>query len=190
MDDSLAIRSLDALQQRYRAEAVAAPVRPQERRKWVGTCLGIAGASLLVAEGELEEIIETPSVMAIPGTKPWVLGVGSHRGGLIPVISGDVFFRKKPYSGRTRDYCMVLSRPGFYCGITLSAVERDMKFPAQLRDLETPVDPDFARFCQGGFADAKRFLAVLDIDKLVADSDFSNAAAQDPITHEVVKDEC
>ncbi len=176
---SLAIQTLDALEQRCREEAAAAPLPAEEKAEWVGTCLGIAGTPLLVGEGELEEIIETPNVMPIPGTKPWALGVGSHMGGLIPIISGDVFFRRKPYAGRVRDYCMVLRRPGFYFGITLSSLERDMKFPVQERDMSQAVEADFAPYALGGFQDGERFLPVLDIDKLIADSDLSNAAAND-----------
>ena len=182
--NSAAIQALDALEQRFQQEAVEAPVQNLERMEWVGTCLGIAGVPLLIGEGELEEIIETPNVMAIPGTKPWVLGVGSHMGGLIPIISGDVFFRKRPYVGRVRDYCMVLRRPGFYFGITLSGLERDMKFPVEKRDMDTPVDPDFAEYTLGGFPEQERFLAVLDIDKLIADHDLSNAAANAPDLNE------
>lgn len=181
---SLAIQSLDALEQRFREEAVEAPTQNHERMEWVGTCLGIAGAPVLIGGGELEEIIETPNVMAIPGTKPWVLGVGSHMGGLIPIISGDVFFRKRPYAGRVRDYCLVLRRPGFYFGITLSGLERDMKFPVELRNMDTPVDADFAEYALGAFPDGDRFLPVLDIDKLIADGDLSNAAANDPDSSE------
>lgn len=181
---SLAIQSLDALDKRFREEAVEHPVQNHERMEWVGTCLSIAGVPVLVGEGELEVIIETPNVMAIPGTKPWVLGVGSHMGGLIPIISGDVFFRKRPYAGRVRDYCMVLRRPGFYFGITLSGLERDMKFPVELRDMEEPVDADFAEFALGSFPQGDRFLPVLDIDKLIADSELSNAAANDPDSSE------
>jgi twitching motility protein PilI len=147
---------------------------------WVGTSLGIAGVSLLVGEGELEEIIETPAVASIPGTKPWVLGVASHMGGLLPIVSGDVFFRKRPYAGRVREFCMVIRRPGFHFGMTLSSVERDVKFPVAERDMEHPVDADFAGFALGGFHDGERFMAVLDIDKLVADSDLSNASAAEP----------
>lgn len=176
---SLAIQSLDALERRFREEAVAAPGRAAERMQWVGTCLGIAGTPLLIGEGELEEIIETPNVMAIPGTKPWVLGVGSHMGGLIPIISGDVFFRGRPYAGRVRDYCMVLRRPGFYFGITLSDIERDMRFPVEERDMTQAIEADFAPYAHGGFADGERFLPVLDIEKLIADGDLSNAAAND-----------
>ncbi len=183
-----ALSTLDALERRYAAEAVAAPVQVHERNDWVGTSLSIAGVPLLIGEGLLEEIIETPKVMAIPGTKPWVMGVGSHLGGLIPILSGDVFFRRRPYSGRPRDYCMVLRRPGFHFGITLSGLERDMKFPAEQRDMQREVDPDFAPYTRGGFADGERFLAVLDIDSLIADSEFANAAASEAQMHEVVKE--
>ncbi len=52
-------------------------------------------------------------------------------------------------------------------------------------DMEAPVDEDFAPFTLGGFPDGERFLAVLDIDKLIADSDLSNAAADAGATDEV-----
>ena len=145
--------------------------------RWVGTALAIAGVPLLIGEGELEEIVETPDVTPIPGTKPWVMGVGSHKGGLLPIVSGDVFFRKRPYAGRVRDYAMVVKRPGIHFAITLSGIERDIKFPVEERLMDQPIDRDFAPFCLGGFQAEERFLAVLDIDKLVMDGDLSNATA-------------
>ncbi len=186
---SALLRSFDALERRYAAEAVTPPERAPQDELWVGTCLGIAGVPLLVGEGEMEEIIETPKVTAIPGTKPWVLGVGSRLGGPIPVISGDVFFRKKPYAGRPRDYCMVLNQRGFYLAITLSGLERDLKFPARERDMALPVDPDFVAYALGGFADGERNLFVLDIERLMMDSEFVNAAQSKPNTHEVVNND-
>lgn len=170
-------QSLRDLEHRFVEDAVDTPEPADERMIWVGTSLGIAGVPLLIGDGELEEIVETPAVTAIPGTKNWVLGVAAHMGGLLPIISGDAFFRKRPYAGRVRDFCMVIRRPGFHFGITLSDVERDMKFPLEQREMEHPVDADFNDFILGGFRHGDRFLAVLDIDKLVADSDLSNAAA-------------
>lgn len=156
---------------------------------WTGTALAIAGVPLLVGEGEIDEIIETPTVTPIPGTKTWVMGVASHMGGLLPIISGDAFFRRRPYAGRIRDYCMVIRRPGFFFGMTLSDVERDVKFPLEERDMECPVEQDFADFALGGFHYGDRFLAILDVDKLVAHSDLSNAAAPVPVSKEEQIDE-
>ncbi len=180
--DLSANRSLDLLARSYEFEAVSAPVQENSVMLWVGTSLSISGVPLLIGEGELEEIIETPPVTAIPGTKPWVMGVAAHKGGLLPIISGDVLFRKQPYSGRVREYCMVIRRPGYYFGVTLSKIERTMKFPIHDRLMDQTVDPDFAPYSLGGFEFDNKFLAILDIDKLIADADLSNASAtaQDP----------
>lgn len=172
-----ALQSLELLERSYTFDGVAPPVFASDIMRWVGTSLGIAGVPLLVGAGELEEIIETPAVTAIPGTKPWVHGIASHKGGLLPIISGDVLFRKRPYSGRVRDYSMVVRRPGFHFGITLSSIERDLHFPIEQREMDHPVDEDFARYALGGFKHGDRFLAILDIDRLVAEEELSSAAA-------------
>lgn len=170
-------QALEALARRYNSEVQEPPGEADEPQLWRGTALGIAGVPLLVAVSELEEIIETPAVTPIPGTKAWVLGVAAHMGGVLPILSGDALFRRRPHTGRVREFCMVIKRPGMHFGMTLSDVERDMKFPVAERDREHPVDEDFAPFTDGGFHRGERFLAVLDIDRLVADSDLGNAAA-------------
>ncbi|MCB1700427.1 MAG: chemotaxis protein CheW [Pseudomonadales bacterium] len=177
------------LEQAYADNGVASPALASAPMMWIGTSLGIAGVPLLVGAGEIDEIVETPAVTPIPGTKPWVMGVAAYMGGLLPIISGDVFFRHRPYAGRVRDFCMVIRRPGFYFGVTLSAVEQDMKFPLEERDLRHPVDEDFTEFTLGGFSDGDRFLAVLDIERLVADSELSNAAALGAVSNEEKGDE-
>jgi len=184
-----ALEALETLKRNHAGTVQAPPVIVPEQMTWTGTSLSIAGVSLLVGEGELSEIVETPAVTPIPGTKQWVMGVASHMGGLLPIISGDVFFRGKAYAGRVRDYCMVIRRPGFHFGITLSDVERDVKFPLDQRDMDYPVDEDFSGFTLGGFHYGERFLAILDIDKLVGDGDLSNAAASGPVLNEEKTDD-
>lgn len=71
---------------------------------------------------------------------------------------------------------MVVRRAGFHFGMTLSSLERDLKFPIEQRDMEYAIDSDFAELTLGGFHHEDKFLAVLDVDKLVTDSDFSNAS--------------
>lgn len=182
-------RAVEDLERAYASNGVASPALPLPPKTWMGTALGIAGVPVLIGAGEIDEIVETPAVTAIPGTKPWVLGVAAYMGGLLPIISGDVFFRGRPYAGRLRDFCMVVRRPGFYFGLTLSEVERDIKFPLEQRNMEYPVDEHFSGFTLGGFHDGNRFLAVLDIEKLVADSELSNAAAPFAVSDEEKSDE-
>jgi twitching motility protein PilI len=186
---SNARQAVAILEQNYTENGVESPALVSAPMTWMGTSLSVAGVPLLVGEGEIDEIVETPSVTAIPGTKSWVLGVAAYMGGLLPIISGDAFFRRRPYSGRVRDFCMVIRRPGFYFGVTLSDVERDMKFPLEERDMEHPVDENFTEFTLGGFHDGDRFLAVLDIEKWVADSELSSAAASGSVSSEGTSDE-
>ena len=171
------LQSLEVAERLHAYDSVSPPELPELDETWVGTSLGIAGVPLLIGEGELEEVIETPPVTTIPGTKAWVLGVAAYKGGLLPIFSGDVLFRSRPYTGRMRDYCMVIRRPGQYFGLTLSHVQRDLRFPVEARVMDHRVDPDFAEYTLGGFMYKGDFLAVLDIDKLVEDEELSNAAA-------------
>ncbi len=183
------LQSFDLLESDYAQHAVSPPVIESSEMFWVGTSLGVAGVSILLGEGELEEVVETPMSTVIPGTKPWVIGVASHKGGLLPIISGDELFRQVPYTGKAREYCMVIRRPGYHFGITLSNVERDIKFPIEQRDMNQSVDPDFSPYCLGGFHYRDRFLAVLDIDKLLEESGLADASASTSVlTEECIDD--
>lgn len=184
-----ALQSIELLERTYAFEGVEPPVFENDVMRWVGTSLGVAGVQLLVGAGELEEIIETPSIATIPGTKAWVLGIAAHKGGLLPIICGDVLFRQQPYSGKPRDYCMVVRKPGFHFGLTLSSVERDLHFPIEQRDMEHPVDKSLEGFTLGGFQHGDRYLAILDIDKLVAHEDLASAAATEIFVSEEKTDD-
>lgn len=172
-----ALQSLELIERLHAYDSVSAPQVEEEHLRWVGTSLSIAGQPLLIECGELQEIVEMPDVTSIPGTKPWVLGVAAFKGGLLPIFSGDVFFRKRPYTGRLRDYCMVVERGGMRFGLTLSGVQRDLQFPPEARVMDQVIDPDFEQFAVGGFEYNGDFLPVLDLGKLVADEDLANASA-------------
>ena len=79
---------------------------------------------------------------------------------------------------------MVVRRPGFHFAITLSDIERDIKFPIGQRDMEQAIDADFSDYCLGGFHYGDKFLAVLDIDKLVAESGLANASVTNHVSTE------
>jgi len=184
-----AIQALQDLQQRFARVSEAPPAEMDQCIYWAGTALGMAGIPLLVGEGELDEIIETPAVAPIPGTQPWVLGLATHRGGLIPVISGDVLLRRELYTGRVRDYCMVVRRPGMHFAVTLSDVKRSIRFPLDERDMGRDVDPVLAGYTLGGFVMGDEFYPVLDLDKLITEGELADAAIAPEQSNEELGDE-
>ena len=59
-----------------------------------------------------------------------------------------------------------------------------LKFPVEERDMNGTVDAALAGFTLGGFYSDERFLAVLDIDKLVDNAELANAASGEEISTE------
>jgi len=169
--------SLDHLASQYAAFSVAAASQPKQVLRWYGTAVSIAGIDVLIGAGELDQIIETPQITPIPGTKHWVMGIAAHKGGLLPILSGDDLFCDSPYTGGRRDYCLVIKRPGVYLAITLSEIQRDLWFKAVDRDMSKKVESSLSRFCLGGFYHQGAFLPVLDIDSLISDADLLDASA-------------
>ncbi|QIB65640.1 chemotaxis protein CheW [Kineobactrum salinum] len=94
-----ALKALGELQERYARCAVELPSPPAPEALWVGVLLEIAGVRLLVAVTDLEAIIETPVTTRVPGTRPWVLGIAAHQGGLLPVFCGDGLFEQRLQGG-------------------------------------------------------------------------------------------
>lgn len=172
-----ALAALGELQDRYASCAVEPPSPQEPEALWVGVLLGIAGVRLLVAVTDLEAIIETPVVTRVPGTRPWVLGIAAHQGGLLPLFCGDELFERRVQGGRIREYCMVIKQPGYRFGITLSKVERTLKLPLRARVDDCPAEDEFAACCSGGFHHEDQFLGILDIGKLVIDRSLSDVAA-------------
>ena len=77
---SFALKAVAMLEQAYLDNSVDSPGLAAATMTWTGTSLGIAGVPLLVGAGEIDEIVETPAVTSIPGTKPWVMGVAAYMG--------------------------------------------------------------------------------------------------------------
>ena len=73
--------------------------------------------------------------------------------------------------------------------MTLSHIERDLKFRSEQRDMTQAVDPDFRDFSLGGFFHHNKFLAILDIDKLVVDNNLANASVSNSDSTEVNNDD-
>ena len=107
----------------------------------------------------------------------------------LALISGDVLLRREAYTGRVRDYSMVVRRPGMHFEITLSEVKRSIRLPLDERDMSREVDPVLAGFTLGGFALGESFYPVLDLDKLITDGELVDAAIAPDESSEGLGDE-
>tara|TARA_R110000787_G_scaffold52922_1_gene124425 strand:+ start:117 stop:677 length:561 start_codon:yes stop_codon:yes gene_type:complete len=173
-----AFAALLDLQAHYASAGSALPPTSPEPEYWRGALVGIAGTPLLIAAGDMEAVIAVPALTVIPGTRNWVLGIASHHGELLPIYCGDSLFGQRLSPGRRREYCLVIKRPGFHAGITLSRVEGNITLLMGQRDPETSLDGPLATCCDGGFWQGERFLGLLDVTRLATDSALSDTAAR------------
>lgn len=173
-----AFAALMDLQTQYASTGAAVLPALPEPETWRGALVGIAGTPLLVAAGDMDAVIPVPALTLIPGTRNWVLGIASHHGELLPIYCGDSLFGQRLSPGRRREYCLVIKRPGFHAGITLSRVEGNITLLMEQRDPEARLDGALATCCDGGFWQGERFLGLLNVTLLTTDSALSDTAAR------------
>jgi len=171
-------QQFDALDQICGERPPQVPVWPEHRASWIGTALSIAGHVVLVHEQEFDGIIEVPAVTPIPATKPWVMGVGTHKGEPLPIFNSDVFFTGKPKSGAQRGYGLLVQRPGFHFAMTISGIVGDRTVDADSRVTGQPFPADIEQYCSGSYEVGGVFMPVLDLGLVLGDPEFSQAAAR------------
>ncbi len=76
--------------------AAPLPLKEDAHPQWQGMGFQVGGVRLVSAMGEIGEVLKLPKVAALPGVKPWVLGVANIRGRLIPVIDLHQFLGVAP----------------------------------------------------------------------------------------------
>jgi purine-binding chemotaxis protein CheW len=128
----------------------------------------------------------------LPCTPPFVLGIVSVRGRMLPVISLKRFF-DLPDGGLTDLHRVVMVRHGdmeFGLPADIDVVVRRIE-PAHLQSPPVILDPDIARCVAGITTDG---LAVLDIPslcadpRLVVDDEFPRVSAVGPSTEQIKED--
>ena len=87
------LREIEAATFRH---AAPLPRKEDAHPQWQGMGFQVGGLRLVSAMGEIGEVLKLPRVAALPGVKPWVLGVANIRGRLIPVIDLHEFLGMAP----------------------------------------------------------------------------------------------
>jgi twitching motility protein PilI len=165
---------------RYERLSLAHASDTRERMDAPGLWRGIGyrvGPRLLVSEiGEINELLAMPTLTAVPGTRPWLLGVANVRGNLVPVIdlSRVLFGERTQTTERTR--LLVVRQGTGSVALMVDEVFGQRTVDAeQRRGAEQEDDPRLSRFVEDRVGEPR--LAVFSMGKLVRAPDFRQAAA-------------
>ena len=89
----------------------------------IGVILRVDGDEVFASMTEVAEIIPPLQLSRVPGSKPWVLGIGNLHGDLLPVFDLAGFVTGVPTPRDERDNrILVVEHDGARCGLLVEAV--------------------------------------------------------------------
>jgi len=162
------IAELDA---RFRSLSNRLPDEAPPANVWVGVLFRVGDQPYLAPLAQIAEVLEPAAdLTAIPGTKPWLLGVANNRGTLLPIIDlAALMFGATPVH-RDTDQVVAVRQGAVPCGLLVSEVVgiRHLEAAARLSNLPSGLGA-LEPFAESAFPVDGRPVAVLALDRLLAD---------------------
>ena len=170
---------LRALAQGATRWSVGVPAGHESEVPARGLGFSIGGQRLVSVIGDVLEVLAPPRLTAVPGVRPWVLGVANVRGRLMPVmdLARYLGFEVSAPDGQWR--VLVVEDGELYCGLLVEQSFGMLQFEATDAEPVTPVPgrPELTRFLRGGYRQSGRQWRVMDLRSLVREPAFFEVAA-------------
>lgn len=99
-------------EKRLLAVGPAATQTSPPREEWTGIGFQLAGIKLLADMKFVTEIIDPLYCTPVPGTKPWLVGIGNLRGGLLPVTDLHSFITGQAIASSKDSMLLVCGQEG------------------------------------------------------------------------------
>jgi len=169
---------IGALDARYQRLDTHLPDEAPPVATWEGVLFRVRDQSFLAPLGQIIEVLEPPTeITALPGTKPWVLGVANNRGTLLPIFDLPALAYAEPSSRHDSDRILVVRQDEPPCGLLVSAAIGIRHFEADSRRPEPPPGLDIlASFVEAAYELDGEPVPVLALDRLMSDPLMSAAA--------------
>jgi len=173
-------RPFELLKELERRSRIAASGRGQEsghQEEWVGVGFRVGHTRLVAARQEVREVLTWPGVTALPGAKPWLLGLANVRGQLLPITDLAAFFGGEPTTiGRSTRVLMV-NHADIPAGLLVDEVRGFRRFVASEKAEVMPETlPGMTPFLAGAYGSEEEVWGVLGLHGLVESSVFLQAA--------------
>ncbi len=128
-EEQIAFNVLADLANKSLSSAQQLPEQLNVVSQWTGIGFSLLGVDLVVPMNSLAEMIEVPSYTKLPGVQPWVKGVASVRGRLLPVFDLAGFFGGSLLGNKKQQRLLVIDREQIYAGLWVDQVFGMQYFP-------------------------------------------------------------
>jgi twitching motility protein PilI len=143
---------------------------------WIGLGFRLRDHWCVAPRDDVREVIITPRLSRVPGTKQWLQGIANVRGSLLPVTDlGELLGQPRITAART-NRVLVFNSDRVPAGFLVDEVVGYRQFvPADQRHELKDEVPNLSPYLLGAFAREGRPWYVLSLRKLTAAPDFVNA---------------
>lgn len=150
----------------------------QDESDFSGVGFKVNEDNWVMAIDRIDEVLILTETTKVPGISPWVLGLGNIRGNLMPIIDFKAYLYGKPTKTTAHTRMVVVKQSGGQVGLVVDEIFGQKHFT---NDQEAPkaIDKEVSasKYLKRSFEDDVGVWNILDIDMLISDSSFQNAAA-------------
>jgi twitching motility protein PilI len=145
---------------------------------WRGIGFRVGLRHMVSSLSEVNEILAYPQVAHVPGTRPWLLGVASVRGNLVPLVDLKQFLSGEPSALTDSSRVLVVRQSGGMVGLLVDEVVGQRNFSPEQRIEKENVDGDpYARYVLEDYALGEVQWGQFSMTTLVRAPEFAQAAA-------------
>lgn len=176
-DGAQLFRLLADMEARSRRQAAGLPQQQAQEEAWEGVVFNVGDARLVVAPGEVVEILNFPSgVSQVPGAKPWMRGIANIRGNILPIIDLQAFFGGPVTVASRRSRVLVFNQGEGLVGLLVGEMVGMRRFDRKARTGKRELADRAGRFVVSGFEQGGSYWPVFSMKALAQDPEFQNGA--------------
>ena len=150
----------------------------QEQSDYSGVGFKVDETNWMIAIDRIDEVLILTETTKIPGIAAWVLGLGNIRGNLMPVIDFKAYMYGKQTKTTAHTRMVVIKQSGGQVGLVVDEIYGQKHFSNdQMIDKALDEEDPTFKYLKASYEDDLGVWNVLDLDMLINDSSFQNAAA-------------
>ena len=145
--------------------------------QWSGVGFSIGDTQYVIPIDKIVEVLILTETTKIPGISAWVLGLGNIRGNLIPVVDLKGYLLNQSTKTTAHTRMVVINQVGGQVGLVVDEVYGQKHFVKKQLQKTTKKKKEDLKYNDTSYKDENGIWNVLEVDMLINDSAFQNAAA-------------
>jgi twitching motility protein PilI len=164
-------------ERRSLAHVAGQPEQIETPGLWRGIGFRVGKRLFASSIDEVNELLTMQPLTAVPGTRPWLLGIANVRGNLVPVVDlGRFLFDVRTHPG-PRSRLLLVRQHGGSVGLLVDEVIGQRNLGDELRDVAVGEDDArVARFVAENVVLGGQHIGLFSMSRLVRAPDFLQAA--------------